>query len=443
MVTLFRKYIIAAFFLALFLTPQALPAFAQDDGAQVRIDDVRFGLHPGKTRMVLDLTRVSDYRVFTLSDPYRIVIDLPRFSTGIRLADKIRSHQKESNGETPVSNLRWGHLNPDISRMVVDLSSPVRVDTTFLLPAKANFPPRLVIDFKQTTVSDFAKARQNVFGTLTIDDIQGAKSTARSGPAASHTAAPPVKPQKASMVTPPEKPMTAVIEKPLIILDPGHGGVDPGAIGANGVKEKDIVLKLSHELRRQLLATGKFRVKMTREDDRFLRLRDRVAFARRHKGDLFISVHADSLRNPRVSGASVYTLSETASDAQTAKLAKRENQADLIAGVDLASEGPEVANILIDLAMRDTMNQSSFFANTLVETMQASRINTLENPHRFAGFAVLKAADIPSVLVEAGFISNRREARMLAKSSYRRSVAEAIVAGILEYHERVERNRRS
>ena len=170
----------------------------------------------------------------------------------------------------------------------------------------------------------------------------------------------------------------------------------------------------------------------------FIKLRDRVIFARRHEADLFISIHADSIRNPKIRGASIYTLSEKASDAQTARLAARENKADLIAGVDLQHEDADVANILIDLVKRDTMNQSKFFAESLVKTFQSSGIRTLENPHRYAGFAVLKAPEIPSVLIEAGFLSNRKDARLLDQKEYRSKIAKTIASGVDHYIARVQ-----
>lgn len=388
------------------------------------VDDMRIGQHPDKTRLVLELSEVADYRVFTLAGPYRLVLDLPRFKAGFSLPDALKKTQSPI-----IKNLRHGHLNAHISRMVVDLSGPVKIDSTFVLPKKGKYPPRLVVDIVKTTSEIYASLKDRVYGTLTFEDIRETKrpQSGEAGKAAAHL---------------PPNPPLARKRKPLVVIDPGHGGVDPGAIGYNGAYEKDIVLKLGHELRRQLEETGRFRLKMTREDDRFLRLQDRVAFARRHKADLFVSLHADSLNNSSVSGASVYTLSETASDKQTARLARRENRADLIAGVDLGAEGKDVANILINLAMRDTMNQSSYFANMLVSTMKTSHINTLENTHRFAGFAVLKAPDIPSVLVEAGFLSNRAEARQLVKAPYRRKLATALVKGIIAYFDQVERNQR-
>lgn len=176
---------------------------------------------------------------------------------------------------------------------------------------------------------------------------------------------------------------------------------------------------------------------LTRESDTFIRLRDRVAFGRRVGADLFVSLHADTMPNKRVRGASVYTLSETASDAEAAALAEQENKADLIAGVDLTHETSEVANILIDLAQRETMNRSAQFAAVVVDELQRET-RLLRNTHRFAGFAVLKAPDVPSVLVELGFLSNREDEKMLRSEVYRKKLASAIARGIDSYFVRVE-----
>jgi N-acetylmuramoyl-L-alanine amidase len=219
------------------------------------------------------------------------------------------------------------------------------------------------------------------------------------------------------------------------MIDPGHGGVDPGAMSRSGVWEKNIVLAFARELRRGLLATGQFRVLMTRDRDVFVRLRNRIAIARRAGADLFISVHADSIRNSRVRGTSVYTLSERASDKEADTLAHKENKSDLIAGVDLKKQSDDVVNILIDLAQRETMNESAVFARKLVNELGKTR-KMLRNTHRFAGFAVLKAPDIPSVLVELGYLSNRSDERLLTNPKKRRSLARAMARAVQEYFER-------
>lgn len=235
----------------------------------------------------------------------------------------------------------------------------------------------------------------------------------------------------------------AITKKPLIVIDAGHGGVDPGAIGSNGVFEKHITLAAARELQRALNATGRYRAELTRGGDKYLKLYQRVSIARKKKADLFISLHADTIGKSNVTGASIYTLSEKSSDAQTEKLAARENKADLIAGVDLSTEDEEVANILVDLTMRDTMNQSKFFANTIVSEMAGNGLKTLERPHRYAGFAVLKAPDIPSVLIELGFLSNRREAERLSTPAYRHQIIRALIKGIDGYFEKVRINQKT
>lgn len=383
------------------------------------VDQIRFGVHPEKVRLVLDLSEASDFRVFTLDNPARLVIDLPSFTWQAgSVAPQTGAH---------IASVRQGHLKEGVSRIVFDLQNPVKVQSAFVLTRRESKPDRLVIDYLQASPAEFSAQRGQILGTLETETTRTASA------AASRTAG------SLPVPAPTSKPRTV---KPLVIIDPGHGGVDPGAVGTNNVFEKDVVLALSKELKKQLVQSGQYRVMMTRESDVFLKLRDRVNFARRHEADLFISVHADSLRRRNVSGASVYTLSETASDKQTAALAARENRADLIAGIDLSTEDDEVAGILVDLAMRDTMNQSKFFANILVDSFSTKGVSLLDNPHRYAGFAVLKAPDIPSVLVEAGFMSNRQEAHLLTTPSHRRKIATALKRGIDAYFEQVKKNQR-
>ena len=223
---------------------------------------------------------------------------------------------------------------------------------------------------------------------------------------------------------------------PLIVLDAGHGGVDPGAIGIAGTYEKDISLPVVKELARQLAATRRFQIRFTRQDDEFIPLSQRVARARAVGADLFLSIHADALPDSAQRGASVYTLSEQAYDREDAALAQRENRADLVAGINLAQHDPEVSSILIDLARRQTNNLSIQLAQDLVSEL-AHRVPMLTNSHRAAGFAVLKAPDIPSALVEIGCLSNREEERSLRVDSYQGKVAQGLVRSINEYFDAV------
>jgi N-acetylmuramoyl-L-alanine amidase len=230
----------------------------------------------------------------------------------------------------------------------------------------------------------------------------------------------------------------AVARPHLVVLDPGHGGVDPGAIGFSGAYEKDIALATAREVARLLEATKRYRVLLTRNDDDFVALQDRVALAHAASGELFLSIHADALPNAGTLGASVYTLSEKASDREAAELAARENKADLIAGIDLSRHEPVVSEILFDLARRQTNNLSIRLARELVVEL-GHDVRLLDNSHRSAGFAVLKAPDIPSALVELGCLSNKEEDRLLREPFYQRKLAVSLVRSINDYFEFVSK----
>jgi len=214
--------------------------------------------------------------------------------------------------------------------------------------------------------------------------------------------------------------------RPLVVIDAGHGGHDPGAIsGDGGLREKDVTLEVAKAIKDALLASGRVRVALTREDDRFLVLQERYGLARRLKADLFISVHCDSAGNAEATGATVYTLSEVASDKEAARLAARENKADILAGVDLGAASPDISSILIDLTQRETMNASANFARLLGREAQPL-MPIKPNYHRMASLMVLKAPDMPSVLFETGYISNSGDAAFLASPEGRRKVAQGV-----------------
>ncbi len=378
----------------------------------LEIKDIRFGKHPDKIRMVIDLNEVADFRAFILSSPPRMVIDLPTFSW--------KAGKVEKPENTMISDIRQGRLTSKISRIVFDMNQTVIIRSAFLLPKQGNKEHRLVIDYSSTTLKKFNENKGNIHGTLKIDNLKNI------------TPPTPPKQKKSSAIT--------TKKKPLIIIDPGHGGIDPGTIGRNNIYEKDIVLSLAKELKKQLISSGKYRVLLTRETDKFIRLNDRVKFARKYKGDLFISLHVNSNKKHHVRGASIYTLSKKASDAQAAKLAEKENQADLIAGIDFNIEDEQVAFILSDFLMNETMNQSKFFANILISKIKEQGIYTLQNTHRYAGFAVLKAPDIPSILIETGFISNKHDLKLLSSNNYKKKMAKSILKGIDNYFEYIYKN---
>lgn len=334
--------------------------------------------------ITLDVPKASPHKVFTLAHPDRLVVDVPAIPDHPRIA-----LPKSYDGDL-IKKLRHGWFNPETSRIVFELTQPVQV------------------------VDVHVDGRKQL--SITIEAVGKA---APSKKAVKHT----------------EKHAAKKPEKPLVIIDPGHGGVDPGTIGSDGTREKNITLMYAKELKAQLLRSGRFRVKLTRDDDHYLTLKERVALARKAKGTIFISLHADSDPEQEARGLSVYTVSEKASDEETADLAARENKSDVLSGVDLSDERDDVAGILISLAARETKNDSARLADTLVHAL-GKKVHLLVNTHRFAGFAVLKAPDIPSVLIELGFISNGRDERLLKSDDYRDEVTAGITNGVEAYFAR-------
>jgi N-acetylmuramoyl-L-alanine amidase len=231
--------------------------------------------------------------------------------------------------------------------------------------------------------------------------------------------------------------------KPVVVLDPGHGGNDPGATSLTGAYEKNIVLALARDVKAQLDKDGKVLCQLTRDRDVFIPLRERVAVARSANADLFISLHADTVTDSDIRGLSVYTLSRTASDAEAQALADKENKADIVGGIDLSNESPEVTNILIDLVQRETMNLSAVFANYVIKEVSQETHELLQNTHRFAGFAVLKAPDVPSVLIETGYLSNESDEQMLRRPDYRAKLAKALARAVEGYFAKTQKARRS
>ena len=395
-------------------------AIAQEavrESTQAQIFEVRVGLHGNSTRIVLDLDRAVEFDVFTLPEPYRVVLNLPEVAWGLDPASL-----PENKGI--LSRLRFGLFSPGTSRMVFDVKAPILVEKSFLLKPVEGQRWRLVLDLAPTSETEFLEAlAQHRDQERQKLDTLVATATRDAPP---QGAAPMPNEQVLAMI-PPRKP--TIPGKRIVAIDPGHGGVDPGTIGAGKTYEKNVTLALGRDIKQALEATGRYKVVMTRDRDIFLRLRDRVQVARDAGAELFISVHADSVANPKTRGLSVYTLSEKASDKEAALLATKENKADLIAGIDLSTESADVTNILLDLAQRETMNQSALFAKEVVNELERE-VKLLRNTHRFAGFAVLKAPDMPSVLLEAGFLSNRQDERNLLDKAYRSKLAGAVARGV-------------
>jgi N-acetylmuramoyl-L-alanine amidase len=386
------------FLLALLLLVLAVPA--APSAAKPLVSDVRVGLHDETTRFVLDLSEPVAWRVFTLPDPYRLVIDLPELIWN--LPPELPPAKKGLVGA-----LRFGLFSPGVSRVVLDLTGPAAVARVEQLPPTADGKHRLFVDLAPVSEAAFNEP--------------GARQPLRS--------AEPL-PQTASIPTPAPPPEVGD-KRPLIVIDAGHGGIDPGATGVSGVLEKKLVLDYALELKKQLEASGDYRVQLTRESDVFIPLRDRYAMAEEGAAELFISLHANIHAKSSIRGASVFTLSEKGadSDAEAAALAAKENAADALAGV---ADSDDVAVILGDLMRRETMNLSKNLANRLVEEI-GEDAKLLKNTHRFANFAVLRSPTVPSVLIEIGYMSNAAEEELLRSKKHRKAVAGAILRAIDSY----------
>jgi len=367
-------------------------------GSYPTATDVRLGGDAAQTRFIMDLSRKIELHAFTLADPYRVVVDIPQVV--FKLPAKAGA-----SGRGLVKAFRFGLMMEGGSRIVLDLAKPARVQKAFVMDADAGDPARLVLDLVATDRASFLRQ-------IALDEKQLSERM-------------PVRPLPQA---------NAGDSRPLVVLDPGHGGIDTGTHAPSGQLEKDIVLDFATRLRERIEKTGKYRVLMTRSDDTFIPLGDRVEIARKASAALFVSIHADSLphREGDAQGATIYTLSNKASDPEAAKVAENENRADVIAGVDLKGEPDDVAGILIDLAQRETKTFSVQFAHKLVADLRGvARLH--KQPLKSAGFRVLRAPDVPSVLVELGYVSNREDLRSLLSDSWRDRTADSIAKAIEGY----------
>ena len=360
----------------------------------------RIGEHDDRTRLVIELSDPVNLRTFTLSGPDRVVVDMPE------VAWRLGAPPRPS-GFGSVKSYRYGLFRKGNSRMVIDLNRPVTVSDALVLPPSAGFGYRVVIDFFPTPRAKF-ESNAGWPADLKKRESDAEKLAALVGNAGGAEA--------------------AATGKKIIVIDPGHGGIDSGTEGVNGLLEKDLVLAEGLRLAQVLKARG-YSVHMTRDSDVFIPLRERVAIGRRWRADLMISLHADSNPDPGVYGLSIYTLNDGRSDREAAALARRENQSDVIAGVDLTGNNP-VAPILIDLAQRDTINKSSRFAETALSHLSDATDILARSPHRAASLAVLVAPDVPAVLIELGYLSNNSDAAQMNTERWRGRVADAIARAV-------------
>lgn len=413
----------------------------------------------GTEILSISLSEPVAHRAFLLLSPPRIVIDLPPFQW------RVNQNDLQHYAGKLVQNIRYARFDPHTSRVVLDLQQAAT-----LLPqgktARNEIPQNELRFLLKATghhqLSELPPAQPGLIPqdmTLELAKREATTPPPDNGPSQA-TYAPATLPRE---ITPPDSYQPALAKPsvfalgipvprakppagfsavggfdaapariPLVVIDAGHGGQDPGTIGNSKSKEKEITLAYARALRDALVATGRYRATLTREDDRFILLRERFRIARRQKADLFLSLHADSAPTTTAHGLSIYTLSEDASDAESAALAAQENKVDVLAEVDLGTQDEEVAGILIDLARRETTNKSVILADSIVAGLRG-RVPLLPNTHRYAGFAVLKAPDIPSALVEIGFLSNPEEERKILTREYRTKVVNGLMTGISKF----------
>ncbi|MBI1338617.1 AMIN domain-containing protein [bacterium] len=354
-----------------------------------RVLSIRFGESGSQTRIVIDSDRPLPYDVFGMdNDAASVVLDLPRVRWSI---NGLTTEAGSGEGAGLVSGYRFSNVSPQTSRLTLKLETPAKVARNFALPPNSGAANhRIVLDLERVDTAAF-------------------KAQARTAP-------------------PPETgPRQRTSRKPMIVIDPGHGGKDPGAIAPTGVFERDVTLASALELQKELLASGRYDVELTRTTDVFLELEERVARARSVGADLFISLHADAGADPSVRGASVYTLSAKAE--KRAETVRQRNDWLLSVEAD-TSRSPQVNQILADLVQRETKNQSARFAQSLIPAIAATGWPALRNTHRNAGFFVLLAPDVPAVLLEMGFLTNREDARLLTTKSERKKLISAVASAI-------------
>jgi N-acetylmuramoyl-L-alanine amidase len=368
--------------------PVAVEARLVDDGG-------------GAAKLTFELSSPIEAHAFSMVDPDRIIIDVPEVNFQIDPAWG-RAAQGRSLGQI-VKSFRFGLFGPGKSRIVIDLAAPARITRIATQAiAKGADPVRLQIELTRCEAAAFRQAAQ-----------EGQQAAA---PAQEATT-------PANLLAPASGP-------PTIVLDPGHGGVDSGAIGPGGAVEKTLVFQFTSELAQKLTASGRYRVVLTRNGDDFVSLGDRVTMARDANAALLISIHADTLQAAAdVSGATVYTVADRASDAEAARIAERENAADKAAGLEQKQEAEGVADILFDLKRRETRAYAHIFSRGVVEEWRgAARLN--HNPERSAGFMVLKAPDFPSILLELGYLSSPQDVKAMQSPEWRAKTTASLVSAI-------------
>ncbi|MFA5490939.1 MAG: N-acetylmuramoyl-L-alanine amidase [Candidimonas sp.] len=392
------------------------------------------------TRVTLEMDSELKAEHFTLENPDRLVVDIEGLSMSRALNDLV---SKIRPNDPYIASVRVAQNRPDVIRLVIDLKQPI-APQVFTLKPFDEYKYRLVLDLYPKIAQDpllaiMESADNDPLADILEDLAQNAEPSAPI-PSMPGQTLPPMANVPKQPAPPPARvdplptPSPSRRGRPLLIaLDPGHGGEDPGAIGPGGTREKDIVLQIAKRLKKMIDAQPNMRAYMTRDSDFFVPLHVRVQKARRIKADLFVSIHADAWIKPSARGSSVYALSQNGASSSAASwLAKRENEADLIGGVNLGSHNKQIAQVLLDLSTAAQINSSVKVGHGVLG--EIGKVNRLHKRQvERAGFAVLKAPDIPSILVETAFISNPEEERLLRSASHQTKLAQAMLSGISDY----------
>jgi N-acetylmuramoyl-L-alanine amidase len=404
-------------FLAVAAAPLMMPA-AHAEKDEPHANDARLAGDANRTRFIADLSKEVKFTCRTLADPYRVIVDLEEVN--FQMPEGVGS-----KGRGLVRSFRFGAYAAGKSRIVIDTAGPVIVEKAFIREAGENQPARLVIDMVKATPAEFLKHSQQELPAPVNRKIASANASGL------------------------EQPMASRDRRPVIVLDPGHGGIDRGTAGSSGTPEKMVTLAFCTELKDKLEASGRFNVILTRRNDDFIALTERVDVAKGSSAALFISVHVDAIdpNNPllgaegpkiaqTVRGATVYTLDQNASDAEAQESASRENRSDLIAGLGVSPEHEdEVKRVLGDLLVRATKRESHDFADLLVSNLN-SKIEMNLKPRRSANFVVLRSREFPSVLVELGYLSNQEDEKLLLSADWRGKVADIVNSAVMQYFDR-------
>ncbi len=396
---------------------------AENDVIGLRLGEVNFEGSPA-LRLVIETDKPLDAQLLLLNNPWRLVVDSDGLSWNVL---GLASSGQLSSGLATA--YRFGHPKLGTGRLVVEMNAPASPEQVFTLPPREVGGHRLVIDLIDKGLTHFKLAQKSLLtdGLAVIHSNQ-----AQPVDIAAETAALPQPVSQHEKVGSPVPRPSAPDRKWIVAIDAGHGGKDPGAVGLAGTKEKEITLAAAKQLASDLRKTGKVLSRLIRSSDQFYKLRQRIEIARDMGADLFISLHADSAPRKAARGISVFTLSDIASDKEAAYIARKENKADLVGGPDLAVEDPAAANALLSMFQRETMNESSRLAAEILNEIRDMPGGD-KRGHRFAGFAVLKSPDIPSVLIEMGFLSNKEDEKNLNSERYRHKLTQRLSKAIVSY----------